>query len=67
MFFVAGITGKVGGAAARRLLADGQEVRSGGVEEGTWSHEESDKERGPEPGHGEGLRTVQAGRPPALV
>ena len=28
MFFVAGITGKVGGAAARRLLADGHEVRS---------------------------------------
>ncbi len=28
MFFMAGITGKVGGAAARRLLADGHEVRS---------------------------------------
>ena len=28
MFFVAGITGKVGGAAARRLLAEGHEVRS---------------------------------------
>ncbi len=28
MFFVAGITGKVGGAAARQLLADGHEVRS---------------------------------------